>query len=38
MNHMDLLIGYIDCSKYLGLTSPDYRVFRLIDNKMNKGY
>lgn len=28
MNHMDLLTGYIDCSKYNGVTSPDYRVFR----------
>lgn len=27
MNHMDLLTGYMDCSKYTGVTSPDYRVF-----------
>ncbi len=27
MNHMDLLTGYVDCSKYNGVTSPDYRVF-----------
>jgi type I restriction enzyme S subunit len=27
MNHMDLLTGYIDISKYDGVTSPDYRVF-----------
>jgi len=27
MNHMDLLTGYIDISKYPGVTSPDYRVF-----------
>lgn len=28
MNHMDLLTGWIDCSKLFGVTSPDYRVFR----------
>lgn len=27
MNHMDLLTGWIDISKYDGVTSPDYRVF-----------
>jgi type I restriction enzyme S subunit len=27
MNHMDLLTGYVDISKYKGVTSPDYRVF-----------
>ena len=27
MNHMDLLTGYVDISKYDGVTSPDYRVF-----------
>ena len=27
MNHMDLLTGWIDISKYEGVTSPDYRVF-----------
>lgn len=32
MNHMDLLTGFVDCSKFKGVTSPDYRVFRL------KGY
>ncbi|SEW15726.1 type I restriction enzyme, S subunit [Prevotella aff. ruminicola Tc2-24] len=31
MNHMDLLTGYVDCSKQVGVTSPDYRVFRAID-------
>ncbi len=31
MNHMDLLTGWVDVSKYEGVTSPDYRVFRLID-------
>ena len=29
MNHMDLLTGYVDVSKTIGVTSPDYRVFRL---------
>lgn len=29
MNHMDLLTGYVDKSKYNGVTSPDYRVFNL---------
>lgn len=29
MNHMDLLTGWVDISKYDGVTSPDYRVFRL---------
>ena len=33
MNHMDLLTGWVDISKYEGVTSPDYRVFQLI----NKG-
>lgn len=28
MNHMDLLTGWVDCSIYNGVTSPDYRVFR----------
>lgn len=27
MNHMDLLTGYVDISKYNGVVSPDYRVF-----------
>lgn len=29
MNHMDLLTGWVDCSKFSGVTSPDYRVFAL---------
>lgn len=29
MNHMDLLTGFVDLSKYDGVTSPDYRVFSL---------
>ncbi|OCX62557.1 hypothetical protein BFP70_13805 [Thioclava sp. SK-1] len=28
MNHMDLLTGYVDISKFDGVVSPDYRVFR----------
>ena len=31
MNHMDLLTGWVDVSQYEGVTSPDYRVFRLVD-------
>lgn len=35
MNHMDLLTGWVDCSTLFGVTSPDYRVFRLRDKKRN---
>lgn len=35
MNHMDLLTGWVDYSDKFGVTSPDYRVFRLIDKKAN---
>ena len=35
MNSMDLLTGWIDCSKYEGVTSPDYRVFRLKNSELN---
>lgn len=28
MNSMDLLTGWVDCSPFEGVTSPDYRVFR----------
>lgn len=31
MNHMDLLTGFIDISEFNGVTSPDYRVFELIN-------
>ena len=31
MNHMDLLTGWVDCSSFSGVTSPDYRVFKLDD-------
>nr|NLV20247.1 hypothetical protein [Bacteroidota bacterium] len=32
MNHMDLLTGFVDCSTFIGVTSPDYRVFRIINS------
>lgn len=35
MNHMDLLTGWVDISKYSGVTSPDYRVFSLINDENN---
>lgn len=35
MNHMDLLTGWVDISKYYGVTSPDYRVFTLDNQKDN---
>ena len=35
MNHMDLLTGWVDYSDKFGVTSPDYRVFRLLDKKAN---
>lgn len=35
MNHMDLLTGFVDISKYFGVTSPDYRVFTLTDTENN---
>ena len=35
MNHMDLLTGWVDISKYEGVTSPDYRVFVLDDKENN---
>lgn len=38
MNHMDLLTGFVDCSMFNGVTSPDYRVFRLINNKNCNSY
>ena len=38
MNHMDLLTGWIDISKYDGVTSPDYRVFTINDKKMSAEY
>lgn len=38
MNHMDLLTGWVDISKYEGVTSPDYRVFTLNDKEMSAEY
>lgn len=35
MNHMDLLTGWVDCSTLFGVTSPDYRVFRLRNKATN---
>lgn len=38
MNHMDLLTGFVDCSKFNGVTSPDYRVYKLKDYNNSKEY
>lgn len=38
MNHMDLLTGFVDISKYNGVTSPDYRVFSLKNYPASKNY
>lgn len=38
MNHMDLITGGVDISKYEGVTSPDYRVFVLKDRNMIDRY
>ncbi len=38
MNHMDLLTGFVDISKYHGVTSPDYRVFTLVDKHADPIY
>ena len=38
MNHMDLLTGYVDLSKQLGVTSPDYRVFTKSSERVNSPY
>lgn len=38
MNHMDLLTGYVDISKYDGVISPDYRVFQLKDKNCDPNY
>ena len=35
MNHMDLITGWVDLSNMFGVTSPDYRVFRLRNPKKN---
>lgn len=34
MNSMDLLTGWVDCSPFEGVTSPDYRVFRFSPDKV----
>lgn len=38
MNHMDLLTGFVDISSQQGVTSPDYRVFTLIEKQANSQY
>ena len=38
MNHMDLLTGFVDISKFNGVISPDYRVFELTDDTSSKAY
>lgn len=38
MNHMDLLTGWVDRSPFDGVTSPDYRVFEIIDNECDPGF
>ncbi|MBK7431911.1 MAG: restriction endonuclease subunit S [Bacteroidetes bacterium] len=38
MNHMDLLTGFIDISKWDGVTSPDYRVFSSINKDISDQY
>lgn len=38
MNHMDLLTGYVDISKFEGVISPDYRVFELVESNSSENY
>ncbi len=38
MNHMDLLTGYVDISRYEGVISPDYRVFVNTSKEMSNLY
>lgn len=38
MNHMDLLTGWVDISKYEGVTSPDYRVFSMNDESQSADF
>jgi len=38
MNHMDLLTGYVDISKYDGVISPDYRVFEPFINRIENTF
>lgn len=35
MNHMDLLTGWVDISRFDGVTSPDYRVFVIKNPDLN---
>jgi type I restriction enzyme S subunit len=38
MNHMDLLTGFVDVSKFYGVISPDYRVFKLTHQESDSNY
>lgn len=38
MNHMDLLTGWVDISKFTGVISPDYRVFVAKSEEIDKRY
>jgi len=38
MNHMDLLTGYVDISKFDGVVSPDYRVFTNDSQNVDDSY
>jgi type I restriction enzyme S subunit len=38
MNHMDLLTGFVDISKYDGVISPDYRVFKLAHSESDSRF
>ncbi|PJZ23974.1 hypothetical protein CH352_18095 [Leptospira hartskeerlii] len=38
MNQMDLLTGSVDISRFTGVTSPDYRVFCLVDKESTPLY
>jgi len=38
MNHMDLLTGWVDRATSQGVTSPDYRVFSLVNNSNDPEY
>jgi type I restriction enzyme S subunit len=35
MNGMDLLTGYVDIARTVGVTSPDYRVFYLLQDRVD---
>jgi len=38
MNHMDLLTGFVDISKFRGVVSPDYRVFQVCSKVADPSY